>query len=131
MIIVVILPLNSCLRCDTEYINEAKNFDKDTALMYVWKDEDVEINYFYYFLQEGVYRTGQKIEELKSGPNLVWYTNNHQIYYRHCGEKGGKSDGTFGKYKIRNDSLFLTGYDSYYNRFDTITKIYTKVSKHP
>jgi len=127
-----VLQITSCgFDCDGDFIEEARNFDKDTALMYVWLYDNSPYNKRYkYFAEDGEYRYGDSLSDLKPKTHLVWYSKNNIIYYRGGGETiCTVSESLLCKYKIKNDTLFA--YFTNGGEFLESPEIYIKVSKHP
>ena len=133
LIFIIVFGYGCCCQCDKDYVNEARNFCKDTALMYVWKHiykdtKDVE---YCYYSEIGDYFDGYTINNMTN--RGTWYIYKNTIRRRMCGAENGETDRLHGKYILKNDTLFVTHISGIESN-DTYMKepfIYTKVSKHP
>ena len=118
--------------CNKDYVEEAKAFDKDTALMHTWKNtQENTTNSLYYTFENTGNLLTKSIESNTYYKRGVWYTKNNIINIRACGAESGEYDRVYAKYSINNDTLFLTfrsGVDDNYMK-DPI--VYIKVSNNP
>ena len=105
--ILFVLQISSC-DCDGDYIEEARCFEKDTALMYVWLyDNSPAYTDYIYFKENGDYRSEPEKKYLEHDYGQVWYVKDSTIYYRGGGEIGCTvSENLLFKYKVRNETLF-------------------------
>ena len=135
-LIAFITSLFSSCDCDGDYIEDARNFEKDTALMYVWlNDQGGNLDYEY-FAENGDYNYDAfSVEGLKhnNSAHRVWYVSNGVLYYRTGGETVCTvREINLGKYTVKNDTMIIKPYDSSSDSYEYYTPmIYTKVSKYP
>jgi hypothetical protein len=120
IILIYIAFLSSCVNDDCKDASaDARTYEKDTALLYLWKFTDSSnFNKYYYkdrtfirYDNDGNYYYGETAESIYIRPG-IWFTENSFIKTLIC-HYGVPDIYSSYKYEIKNDTLIL------YTRFAT------------